>query len=72
MAQDFKSAFGLGDSDRTYSPIDAHGVALAAIQALYERIKEQDARLDRLARENAELRDGCAASVPDRSVPTRP
>jgi hypothetical protein len=56
MAQDFKAAFGLGDTDKAYHPIDAHGVSLAAIKALYERSREQDARIDRLERENAELR----------------
>jgi hypothetical protein len=57
MAQDFHSAFGLGDTDRAYDSIDAHGVALAAIKALYERSRDQDARIERLERENAELRE---------------
>ena len=56
MAQDFKAAFGLGDTDKAYHSIDAHGVTLAAIQALYERIEAQNARIDRLERENDELR----------------
>ena len=56
MAQDFYAAFGLGDTDRAYNSIDAHGVALAAIKALYERGREQGERIDRLERENAELR----------------
>jgi hypothetical protein len=30
MAQDFKAAFGLGDADRAYNPIDVHGVTLLA------------------------------------------
>jgi hypothetical protein len=59
MAQDFKAAFGLGDTDRAYHPVDANGVSFAAIQALYERVKEQDARLERLEREDAELRARC-------------
>jgi hypothetical protein len=59
MAQDFKAAFGLGDTDRAYYPIDAHGVALASIQALYERVQEMDVRIQRLERENANLRDHC-------------
>jgi Chaperone of endosialidase len=58
MAQDFKAAFGLGDTDRAYDSIDAHGVALAAIKALYERSRKQDARIERLERENRELRTG--------------
>jgi hypothetical protein len=56
MAQDFHSAFGLGDTDRAYDPIDAHGVAFAAIQALYEEVEAQRVRIERLERENAALR----------------
>lgn len=56
MAQDFYGEFGLGNTDKAYSPIDAHGVAFAAIQALYDRVKEQDARLEKLEKENRELR----------------
>jgi hypothetical protein len=56
MAQDFKAAFGLGDTDRGYYSIDAHGVSLAAIQALYELGQEQSRRIDRLEKENESLR----------------
>jgi hypothetical protein len=56
MAQDFHAAFGLGDTDRAYNAIDAHGVALAAIKALYERSQAQDARIERLEMENRDLR----------------
>jgi hypothetical protein len=45
MAQDFYSTFGLGDTDRGYYPVDAHGVALAAIKALAEQVQEQNARI---------------------------
>jgi hypothetical protein len=55
MAQDFKEAFGLGDTDRGYYSIDAHGVSLAAIQALYERSLQQSRRIDGLERDNANL-----------------
>jgi hypothetical protein len=58
-AQDFKAAFHLGDSDRAYNPIDAHGVTLAAIQALYQEMTNQNARLERLEEDNAELRARC-------------
>ena len=57
MAQDFQAAFGLGDTDRAYDPIDAHGVAFAAIQGLYEQMREQGARIERLERENEALRE---------------
>jgi hypothetical protein len=60
MAQDFHAAFGLGDTDRAYDPIDAHGIAFSAIRALNERLQEQNARIERLERENRELRSRAA------------
>jgi hypothetical protein len=56
MAQDFSAAFGLGNTDRAYDPIDAHGVAFAAIKALSERIREEQTRIDQIERENQTLR----------------
>ena len=55
MAQDFHASFGLGNDDRTYHSIDAHGVALAAIQALERVVKQQEQRIERLERENRAL-----------------
>jgi hypothetical protein len=55
MAQDFHAAFGLGSTDRAYDPIDAHGVELAAIKALYERLQRDELLIERLERENREL-----------------
>ncbi|MBN1889354.1 MAG: tail fiber domain-containing protein [Thermoflexales bacterium] len=49
MAQDFYAAFGLGESERYISSVDADGVALAAIQGLHTRIETLEA-------DNAELR----------------
>jgi len=43
MAQDFYAAFGLGHSDKSIGTVDADGVALAAIQGLYQVVKEKDA-----------------------------
>ncbi len=43
MAQDFSAAFGLGQDDVTIAAVDADGVALAAIQALYRLVQEQQA-----------------------------
>lgn len=40
MAQDFRAAFGLGEDDKHISTVDAEGVALAAIQALYQTVTE--------------------------------
>ncbi len=49
MAQDFYAAFGLGETDKGISTVDAQGVALAAIQGLNEKLDDQlqkkDARI---------------------------
>jgi len=48
MAQDFYAAFGLGNDDKTISTIDLDGVALAAIQGLYQEntaLKAENAAL---------------------------
>ncbi len=45
MAQDFHSAFHMGDDDKTISTLDSQGVALAAIQGLHRQIQEKDARI---------------------------
>jgi hypothetical protein len=55
MAQDFRASFGLGNDDRTYHSVDAHGVALAAIQALERLVAEQGKRIEQLERENRRL-----------------
>ena len=47
FAGEFHDAFGLGSDDKTISMADADGVALAAIQALYARVIEGEARLAR-------------------------
>jgi hypothetical protein len=43
IAQDFHTAFGLGEDERYIGSIDADGVALAAIQGLYQLSQEQEA-----------------------------
>lgn len=48
MAQDFAAAYGLGADDKSINSLDANGVALAAIQGLYEMVKERDAEIDAL------------------------
>jgi predicted RNase H-like nuclease (RuvC/YqgF family) len=42
MAQDFFSAFGVGEEERYITSIDADGVSLAAIQGLYEVVREKE------------------------------
>ena len=45
MAQDLHAAFGLGESDRHITSIDADGIALAAIQGLNSKLEQRDAAL---------------------------
>ena len=52
VAQDFKRAFGLGRGDRHIATVDAEGVALAAIQALYRENRALTQQNRALAREN--------------------
>jgi hypothetical protein len=60
MAQDFRAAFGLGDSDKGIATIDADGIAFAAIQGLSQALQEKDAELkatrDELTALRSELR----------------
>lgn len=53
MAQDFKAAFAVGETDTGITSIDADGVALAAIQGLNQKLTEEIERRDA---ENAKLR----------------
>jgi hypothetical protein len=55
-SQDFRAAFGLGSDEKSIGTVDADGVALAGVQALDARTSQQDARIQQLERENAELR----------------
>lgn len=53
MAQDFHATFGLGGDPKGIMSVDADGVALAAIQALYRQNRELQARVFELeARES--------------------
>jgi hypothetical protein len=38
MAQEFHASFGLGASERLIHPVDANGITMAAVQALYARV----------------------------------
>jgi hypothetical protein len=59
MAQDFHEAFGTGSSDKCIPTVDENGVALAAIQALYQRVE----RLDRDGRELRQQNDALRREV---------
>jgi len=56
MAQDFRAAFGLGDSDVRIAAVDANGVAVAALQALYRQVQSLREESATLQRELAHLR----------------
>ena len=57
MAQDFKAAFNVGESDRFISMVDSGGVALASIQGLYSILQEKDKEIRSLKNENLELKE---------------
>jgi hypothetical protein len=46
MAQDFYAAFNIGPDDKHIATVDADGVALAAIQGLNQKLKQELARKD--------------------------
>jgi len=48
MAQDFHAAFGLGNDDLSIAPMDATGVALAAIKELNSLVREKEKRIAEL------------------------
>jgi hypothetical protein len=50
-AQDFRAAFGLGDSDRRITNVDADGVALAAIKGLKQELDAKNAEIATLREE---------------------
>ena len=55
MAQDFKAAFDLGESETGIATVDADGVALAAIQGLNQKLEETRAQNLEFKRRLAEL-----------------
>ena len=58
MAQDFKAAFGLGESATGINTVDADGVALAAIQGLNQKVEADNTSLrSELKAKYAEIQD---------------
>ncbi len=55
MAEEFHAAFGLGPDDKHLAPTDLAGVAVASVQALSQRVQEQNAEIRRLKKEAAML-----------------
>jgi hypothetical protein len=56
VAQDFYAAFGVGSDDKHIATVDADGAALAAIQGLYQMVKEKEVRIEGLEKEVAGLK----------------
>ena len=57
MAQDFFSAFAIGEDDRHINMVDGNGVALAAIQGLYDLVRERQSEIAALKAELAEVKE---------------
>lgn len=55
VAEDFYRSFGFGSSERSLSPSDVAGVALAASQALTREIEQRDQRIEQLEARLARL-----------------
>ena len=59
-AQDFRAAFGLGESDTTITTTDIDGINLLAVQALERRTRAQEREIEALRAELAALRAAIA------------
>jgi quercetin dioxygenase-like cupin family protein len=57
MAQEFKSLFNVGGSDKVIDMVDANGIVLAAIKALNTKLLEKDSQIEELKTQIAELRN---------------
>ena len=61
VAQDFKAAFGVGETETGINTVDADGIALAAIQGLNRKLEEQlkarDTEIQLLKNALAELKN---------------
>jgi hypothetical protein len=64
MAQDFKEAFGIGESATGITTVDADGVAFAAIQGLAQELEAKSARLEQLEAELRALREQVQNGLP--------
>jgi len=72
MGQDFHEAFAVGDEPPRINTIDADGVALAAIQGLYQIVQDKDCQIDALESEisslTAELSENIQSQIRDRQT----
>lgn len=67
-AQDFYSAFKVGNDNTHLAALDTNGVALAAIQGLYSVVKDQNAQIDALQARVAALEHQSPALAPTASA----
>ena len=56
MAQDFHRLFPLNDDDKMLEDADLHGVELAAIQGLNQKLNDKDAEIQDLKKSVDELK----------------
>jgi hypothetical protein len=71
VAQDFRAAFGLGSDDKAIGTVDADGVALLAIQGLYQELGDRDSKIADQQRRIAALERQIADLVAKRQRPLR-
>lgn len=57
MAQDFYAAFGLGKDEKSLTPSDVTGVAVAALQEMNRKVEAQQSKIEALRRTVSELQE---------------
>src|SRR5262245_62053979 len=57
MAQDFHAQFPLNENDKALNDADLHGVALAAIQGLNQKLEQKETEITELKQTVNELRE---------------
>ena len=55
MAQDFHALFPLNNDDKSLNDADLHGVELAAIQGLNQKLEQKETEITELKRQNDAL-----------------
>jgi len=69
MSQDFYRLFGLGGTDKAIANVDRSGIAMAAIQGLYEEHKALEKRVAELEKLVEALLDAGGPALGMRSDP---
>ncbi|TQV80222.1 tail fiber domain-containing protein [Aliikangiella coralliicola] len=60
IAEEFYELFGLGSDDKHIASLDTSGIALAAIQALNEEVKDKNSKIESLEKQNKLLNERLA------------